>query len=119
MKSIIHKNMDHLTLEQINQILLTYDNIQTGNVNEQEIQDTFDILPVKNSGLNNFTRMKGINTYVIFNNQDLLDMKTKLIIEQSDQGEQTGDYALDSSAMDSKPKNKRRFNVLKLKGRKK
>lgn len=119
---IIHRSMDNLTLMELELILLTYDAINVGNVNEEQIQLAFDVLPVKNSGMSNLARMKAINQYVIFNNEDLLNMRTTLINNQSDQNEQTGTYALESPAKVIKPRAKRKSRTKsrsKARGRKK
>ena len=94
--------MEELTKEQALDILLVYDEIQCGNVIEENINKAFAYIPEMNEGINTLQKIRAINRYVIFNQETLLNMTTKIIDEQSDQNELTGAYALEAGV--KKPK---------------
>lgn len=114
----IHRSMDNLNLLQVELILMTFEDIQTGLINEDQIQHAFDILPVKNSGMNNLARIRAINSYVIHNNQDLNDMRTTLINKQSDQNEVVeGPHALQAGVKPKRKTKVRKKSKTRAKGR--
>ena len=106
--------MNNLTKQQVEDIILVYDEIQTGNVNEENINEAFELLPEKNAGLNTLMKIRAINTYVIMNNEELINMKTTIVNNQSDQNEVVLPYALKDGV-----KPKRKYTKRKTKARRK
>lgn len=119
--------MENLTLEQLEQIFKVYDQIQNGFINDKDLQLAFDYLPVKNGGQNAFVQKRALNTYVITNYEELCNMKTILINNQTDHPELAENYALEAGVEEvknpAKPKRNYKKRTIKVrtttKGRKK
>ena len=90
-------------------IFNTYTHLSEGNVNEAEIQEAFDLLPEPGIGMNNLTKMRAINSFIMFNTKE--EMTTKLIVEQSDQNEVVLPTALKAGVAKVKKKLRRKTKV--------
>ena len=101
--------MTELTNLQAELLLMTYEEMNNGNVNPEQINLAYNCIPDKNAGLNTLMKVKEIRRFVIFNEEELtnkvnqLNMATTIINNQSDQNVVVEAYALESNV---KPKRK-------------
>ena len=106
--------MENLTNLQAELILTTYENVQSGISNNKQIEEAFKAIPEpSNEGLNYLMQIRAINVFVLTNYEELENMRTTIIDNQSDQNEVVEGYALESSATVTKPTKKRTYKPRK------